>query len=66
MKNIGALLKKKRSRSSKAIYRTMPLRMAALEIGISSATLHRIEQGRSVRPEIYAKCCKWLGIKPEE
>lgn len=40
------------------------LRDAAKEIGISAATLMRIEAGRVPDVETYGKICAWLGVDP--
>lgn len=40
------------------------LRDAAGEIGISPATLMRIESGRVPDVDTFAKVCRWLGIDP--
>jgi transcriptional regulator with XRE-family HTH domain len=40
------------------------LRDAAGEIGISPATLMRIENGRVPDVDTFAKVCRWLGIDP--
>jgi transcriptional regulator with XRE-family HTH domain len=41
-----------------------PLRAVALEIGISAATLLRIESGKGPDLESFAKLCRWLGTNP--
>ena len=40
------------------------LREVAQEIGISAATLMRIESGRTPDVETFGKVCRWLGIDP--
>ena len=40
------------------------IREAAKEIGISAATLSRIEQGKQPDISTFGKVCKWLGIDP--
>ena len=42
------------------------LREVAEEIGISAATLMRIESGRTPDVETFGKVCRWLGIDPGE
>ena len=42
------------------------LREVAEEIGISAATLMRIEGGRMPDVETFGKVCRWLGIDPGE
>lgn len=58
--SIGSLLRDKRSKSSKGI------REVATEIGISSATLSRIENGKLPDLESFSKICRWLRIDPGE
>lgn len=40
------------------------LREVSQEIGISAATLMRIESGRTPDVETFGKVCRWLGIDP--
>lgn len=40
------------------------LREVAQEIGISAATLMRIESGRTPDVETFGKVCRWLGVDP--
>ena len=40
------------------------LRDAAHDIGISAATLMRVEAGRVPDVETYGKLCTWLGVDP--
>ena len=40
------------------------LRAAARDIGISAATLMRVEAGRVPDVETYGKLCTWLGVDP--
>ena len=40
------------------------MRQAAEEIGISAATLMRIENGRTPDIETFGKVCQWLGTNP--
>ncbi len=55
-KTLGSLLQKKRG--------SMGIRAAAAEIGISAATLSRIEHGRVPDLETLRKVCAWLGVDP--
>lgn len=40
------------------------VRATAAEIGISPATLSRIERGHTPDLETFAKLCRWLGLDP--
>ena len=42
------------------------IRAVAAEIGISSATLSRIESGKQPDLETFARVCRWLGIDASE
>src|SRR5271165_6701772 len=42
------------------------VRAAAADVGISSATLSRVENGHMPDLETFAKICKWLGRDPRE
>lgn len=42
------------------------LREAAIEIGTSAATLSRIEQGKSIDIETFAKVVTWLDKQPND
>ena len=42
------------------------VRAAAHEIGVSPATLSRVEAGRLPDLETFAKFCRWLGADPSE
>jgi len=42
------------------------VRAAAAEIGISAATLSRIESGKQPDLDTFARICKWLGIDAGE
>jgi len=55
-KDLGQLLQRKRG--------SMGVRAAAGEIGISPATLSRIENGRVPDLETLKKVCAWLGVDP--
>jgi transcriptional regulator with XRE-family HTH domain len=57
-KMLGNLLQKKRG--------SMGIRAAAGEIGISAATLSRIEHGRVPDLETLRKICSWLGVSADE
>ena len=53
---LGSLLQQKRG--------SMGIRAAAGEIGISPATLSRIEHGSLPDLETLGKVCRWLGVDP--
>jgi len=55
-KALGNLLQQKRG--------SMGIRAAAGEIGISPATLSRIENGRVPYLDTLGKVCRWLGVDP--
>ena len=55
---LGALLRDRRGGRG--------VREVAIEIGISPATLTRIEGGKLPDIETFAKICKWLKINPAE
>jgi transcriptional regulator with XRE-family HTH domain len=40
------------------------IREVAAEIGISAATLSRVERGNVPDLETFAKICRWLGVDP--
>lgn len=42
------------------------VRAAAADIGISHATLARVENGFMPDLETFAKICRWLGVDPRE
>ena len=42
------------------------VRAAAAEVGISSATFSRIENGQMPDLETFAKICKWLEVDPNQ
>ena len=54
LENLGRLVQEKRGDRG--------VREAAREIGISHATLSRVERGHLPDLENYQKICKWLGI----
>ena len=55
-KTLGQLIQRKRG--------SMGVRAAAGEIGISAATLSRIENGRVPDLETLKRVCAWLGVDP--
>ena len=55
LENLGRLVLKKRGDRG--------IRAAANEIGISHATLSRVERGHLPDLENYQKICRWLGIE---
>ncbi|MER9240667.1 helix-turn-helix transcriptional regulator [Mesorhizobium sp. M0633] len=57
LENLGRRVMEKRG--------TQGIRAAAKEIGISHATLSRVERGFLPDLENYRKICKWLGVEPE-
>lgn len=56
LKNIGRKIQEKRG--------SMGLREAAKNIGISPATLSRIENGKVPDLDTFSKLCRWLDIDP--
>ena len=58
IKNVGRKILKKRGDAG--------LRKTATEIGISAATLSRIERGHLPDLTTFEKVCKWLGADPVE
>lgn len=58
LESLGAIVRQKRG--------TRKLRETAHEIGISPATLLRVEAGRIPDVETFGKLCKWLKIDPNE
>lgn len=57
LENLGRRVKEKRG--------SQGIRSAAKEIGISHATLSRVERGGLPDLENYKKICKWLGVQIE-
>jgi transcriptional regulator with XRE-family HTH domain len=57
LESLGRLVVKKRGEKG--------IRAAAAEVGVSPATLSRVENGHLPDLENYRKICKWLGIEPE-
>ena len=55
---IGALVRERRGANG--------VRHAAKEIGISAATLSRIENGKQPDLDTFAKLCRWLDVSPSE
>src|SRR6266478_1817824 len=55
---LGAMLRDRRGR--------LGIREAAGKIGVSPATLVRIEAGRIPDLETFQKVCSWLGVNPAE
>lgn len=45
---------------------TLGVRAAAAEVGVSSATLSRVENGQMPDLETFAKICRWLNVDPNE
>ena len=56
LESLGALVRDKRGRKK--------LRETAAEIGISPATLMRVENGRIPDIETFGKLCHWLELDP--
>lgn len=56
LEGLGRLVVKKRGEKG--------IRAAAKEIGISSSTLSRVENGHLPDLENYRKICVWLGVDP--
>lgn len=54
--NLGAMVRKKRG--------DVNLRTTAAEIGISAATLMRVESGRIPDVATFGRLCRWLGVDP--
>ena len=42
------------------------LRCAAIDVGISTATLQRVEKGRDCKADTFLRVCYWAGIDPKE
>lgn len=53
-KDLGAMVKQKRGNRG--------IREVSKEIGISTATLSRIENGKLPDIETFSKACQWLGV----
>lgn len=59
LEDLGRLVAKHRMEKS------LGVRAAAREVGISHATLARVEKGFLPDLENYEKLCRWLGIEPD-
>jgi transcriptional regulator with XRE-family HTH domain len=55
---IGALVRERRG--------NLGVRNAAKEIGVSAATLSRIENGKQPDLSTFEKLCRWLEVSPSE
>lgn len=58
LEQLGALIKEERGQRG--------LREVAREIGISAATLSRVESGKQPDLETFSRLCVWLKINPGE
>ena len=58
LSQIGTLVKERRG--------TQGVRLTANEIGISSATLSRVENGKQPDLLTFEKLCRWLQMSPSE
>lgn len=58
LEQLGPLLRDKRGKRG--------IREVAAEIGVSAATLSRVETGKQPDLDTFAKVCKWLGINASE
>lgn len=58
LEQLGALIKEQRGQRG--------LREIAREIGISAATLSRVESGKQPDLETFSRLCSWLNINPGE
>jgi transcriptional regulator with XRE-family HTH domain len=58
LSSLGTMLKEKR--------KTRNIREVAAEMGISSATLSRIENGKIPDLKTFSKICTWMKIDPSE
>ena len=58
LSSVGPLLKEKRG--------SRGIRDVATEIGISSATLSRVENGKLPDLDTFSKMCRWLQVDPGE
>lgn len=58
LENLGLRVREKRGEQG--------IRAAAKEIGISHATLSRVERGFMPDLENYRRICRWLGVNVEE
>ena len=55
---MGALVRERRGARG--------VRVTAAEIGVSAATLSRVENGRQPDLQTFEKLCRWLGISPSD
>ena len=55
---IGTLVRERRGAQG--------VRAAAEEIGVSAATLSRVENGKQPDLATFEKLCRWLGVSPSE
>ena len=55
---IGTLVRERRGAQG--------VRAAAKEIGVSAATLSRVENGKQPDLATFEKLCRWLGVSPSE
>jgi len=55
---MGALLRERRG--------TRGVRETATEIGVSAATLSRVENGKQPDLQTFEKICRWLGLSPSD
>lgn len=58
LSELGPLVRKKRG--------VLGVRAAAAEVGISSATFSRVENGQMPDLETFDKVCEWLQVDPAE
>lgn len=58
LSELGPLVRKRRGH--------LGVRAAAAEVGISSATFSRVENGQMPDLETFAKICGWLNVDPSE
>lgn len=60
LEDLGRLILAKRTEDG------LGIRAAAKEVGLSHATLARVEKGFLPDLENYEKICRWLGLEPSE
>lgn len=58
LSEMGALIRERRGAQG--------VRTAAAEVGVSPATLSRVENGKQPDLETFEKLCQWLGISPAD
>ena len=56
----------KRVKTKRVIEMNVGLRELAKKIKVSSATLSRLENGKTPEMETFLKVCHWLGVLPRE